>query len=528
MRVVRLILFCLLVALVAGVSTRVDAQPAPTPGDIDGDGGADLVVGVPSEGVAGRARAGFVNVIFSDGDRLVKDGNVGFDQTGVGGELAAGDLFGASIEVVDIDADGFADVVVGASGEASGLEVNAGAFTVVPGSADGPVTAEAQTYRQGDGLPDVAELDDFFGFSMTSGDFDGDGYGDLVVSAPFEDIDGFVDAGAVVVIPGSATGLATADAVLLRQTAAAGVLAGNEFFGWSVAAGDFDGDGHDDLAVSSPGEDTRGRNNAGAVVVFDGGPDGIDPDSGQVFSQSGPIKNSPEAEDFFGFDVDATDLDCDGDDDLLIGVPNETLGSAGIVAGIVNVVLGSDEGLTTSGTTRLAQGRDGVAGQRDYNQFGAKLATGDFDGDGCGDVAISAHTTDVGGDGVGLCSQDPNCAAEAGAVVIVYGSESWPRIGGTAHLTQRGPIRGRAEAGDFFGRTLTVLDVNGDGYDELVVGVPREDFRNAPDSGMVTVIRANSNGLTVRRDYSFTQAGSIAGKREAGDGFGSSLPGSTF
>lgn len=528
MRVARLILFCCLVALVAGATARVDAQGTPTPGDIDGDGGADLVIGVPGEGVAGQARAGFVNVIFSEDDRLVKSGNLGIAQSDIGGDTAAGDLFGSSIEVVDIDADGFADVVVGSSGEPAGLEVNAGVFTVIPGSADGPLVDEALIYRQGDGLPEVAELDDFFGFSMTSGDFDGDGHGDLVVTAPFEDIDGFVDAGAVIVVPGSETGLAPEEAVLLHQTAAVGGLGSNEFFGWSVASGDFDDDGDDDLVVGSPGEDTNGRSNAGAVIVFDGSPAGIDPTSGRIFDQTGPVRNSPEAEDFFGFDVATADLDCDGADDLLVGVPNETLGSAGVVAGIVNVLHGSDDGLTTEGTTRLAQGRDGVAGQRDYNQFGAALATGDFDGDGCGDVAISAHTTDVGGDGVRRCAEDPNCAAEAGAVVVVYGSPSWPEIGGTAHLTQRGPIRGRAEAGDFFGRTLTTLDVNGDGRDELVVGVPREDFRNAIDAGIVTVIRANSNGLTVRRDYSFTQAGTIAGKREAGDQFGSSLPGSTF
>ena len=528
MRVARLILFCCLVALVAATTARVDAQGTPTPGDIDGDGGADLVIGVPGEGVAGQARAGFVNVIFSEDDRLVKAGNLGINQTDIGSDASAGDLFGSSIEVVDLDADGYADVVIGASGEAAGLEVNAGAFTVVPGSPDGPLTSQATTYRQGDGLPETAELDDFFGFSMTSGDFDGDGYGDLVVTAPFEDIDGFVDAGAVIVVPGSATGLVPDEAVLLHQTADVGEPGGNEFFGWSVASGDFDDDGDDDLAVGAPGEDTRGQSNAGAVIVFEGTPEGIDAASGRLFDQTGPVRNSPEAEDFFGFDVAATDLDCDGADDLLVGVPNETLGSAGVVAGIVNVLLGSDDGLTTAGTTRLAQGRDGVAGQRDYNQFGAALATGDFDGDGCGDVAISAHTTDVGGDGVRRCTDDPNCASEAGAVVVVYGADSWPAIGGTAHLTQRGPIRGRAEAGDFFGRTLTVLDANGDGRDELVVGVPREDFRNATDAGIVTVIRANSNGLTVRRDYSFTQAGSIAGKREAGDQFGSSLAGSTF
>ena len=67
MRVVRLIMFCCLVALVAGATSRVDAQGASIPGDIDGDGGADLVVGVPAEGFGTETRAGLVSVIFSNG-----------------------------------------------------------------------------------------------------------------------------------------------------------------------------------------------------------------------------------------------------------------------------------------------------------------------------------------------------------------------------------------------------------------------------------------------------------------------------
>ncbi len=525
---IRALLLPLVLALVLVPGTVARAQ-VDASRDIDGDGFDDLLVGVPNEGVSGEARAGVVNVIFSNGNRLSAAGDRTLSQAGaMPGKVEAGDLFGAAVELVDIDDDGYADAVIASTGEQLGLAVNAGSFHVINGSRDGLVVSSAVSFNQGGNLPDQPEVDDFFGFGIASGDFDDDGYGDIAVSAPFEDVAGAVDAGAVTVIPGSAQGLDTSRAaVFSQQGPVAGRLEAGDFFGWSLASGDFDDDGYDDLAVGVPGEDHGTREDAGAVTVLYGSSRGITPEGSRSFDQGKGVANRPESNDLFGFAVAASDLSCDGYDDLVVGVPNEVLGD-GIVAGLVHVLRGSSVGVVKRGDVRLAQGRGGVAGERDFNQFGASLAAGNFGSGRCGDIAIGAHTTDVGGDGQRLCIEDPDCAREAGAVVVVYGARAWPQIGGTANFTQRGPIGGIAEEQDFFGRTLAALDIDGDGRDDLVVGVPREDIGQATDAGQITILEGSRAGLTSRGDYSLSQRGRINGRPETGDQFSSSLYDANF
>ena len=108
----------------------------------------------------------------------------------------------------DFDNDGFADLAVGVPREGVGTAELAGAVNVLDGSANGLSGAGSQLFVQGGGgVSDAAEPFDFFGNALAAGDFDNDGFIDLAIGVPGEDIGTIADAGAVNVLYGSASGL---------------------------------------------------------------------------------------------------------------------------------------------------------------------------------------------------------------------------------------------------------------------------------------------------------------------------------
>src|SRR5919109_4526849 len=120
-----------------------------------------------------------------------------------------------------------------------------------------------------------------------SSDFDGDGYSDLALGVPRENVLGVHDVGAINLLYGSASGL-TSDRNQLWYEDVPGVPAEGEpsdLWGFSLAAADFDGDGYDDLAVGAPFEDVGTERNAGAVTVLFGSPGGLSPEGAQVLTE---------------------------------------------------------------------------------------------------------------------------------------------------------------------------------------------------------------------------------------------------
>ncbi len=412
-------------------------------GDFNGDGYTDLAVGVKEE-VRGQIFAGAVNVIYGTRTGLDRANNQLWhqDSPGIADVAEAGDGFGNALAAGDFNGDGYADLAVGVTGESfDGLE-GAGAVNVIYGSATGLTARGNQFWTQDSpGIPDDAEWEDSFGFSLATGDFNGDGFADLAVGIASEDLGPKMDAGAVQVVYGSASGLtATGSQFLTKDTAAERA----SLFGYALAAGDYNGDRIADLAIGVPGERHPPRA-PGAVDVLYGSSVGLV--GIEVWNQDSPgVDDIAEIGDFFGSALAAGDFDGDGFEDLAIGVPGEAVTGV-IPQGAVNILLGSEVGLF-AGTGRPGRfWHQGIRGVRDrpedYDSFGAALAAGNFNGDGFADLAVGVPWEDIGD------------VLSAGAVNGLYGSGSGLSSAGGQFLHQgKAGIEDEAEYFDTFGWSL--------------------------------------------------------------------------
>ena len=433
-------------------------------GDFNGDGFDDLAIGVPGETLGSISSAGAVEVIYGSSSGLSAtlahaDQFWTQDSTNIDNQAETGDMFGRSLVIGDFNADGFDDLVVGVPVEDLGSSINAGAVHVIYGSSSGlsATSAHADQFWTQDStdIDDIAEPDDQFGSSLTTGDFNADGKDDLAIGVPGEILGTIISAGAVEVIYGSSTGLSATSAHADQfwtqdSTDIGGSAEPTDQFGGSLATGDFNADGKDDLAIGLPGEDIGIITDVGGVQIIYGSSTGLSATSAhanQFWIQDSPdIFDSAELGDLFGSSLTTADFNADGKDDLAIGVFGEDLGSV-INVGGVEVIYGSSNGLSATLAhadqfwTQENVDIDDSAEASD--QFGQFLATGDFNADGKADLAI------------GILGEDLGSISGAGAVEVIYGSSSG--LSATlAHADQfwtqdSTNIDNQAEQSDFFG-----------------------------------------------------------------------------
>ena len=322
-------------------------------GNFDDDGFDDLAIGIAAEDIGPTVDCGAVHVIYGTNTGLDAAGNQFWTQSDTGtGTSDTSDRFGHSLAVGNFDNDNYDDLAIGIVGEEVVGQDNAGAVTVLYGTNTGLSAAASQLWSQEGVIEGTVEAGDQFGWSLTTGDFDNDGFDDLVAGVPFEGVDGESDAGAVNVIYGTAAGLSSTDNQLFSQ-ASPGITLLNEAgdnFGYSLAAGRLDGDGDDDLVIGIARENVGGgATNAGAILVIAGSPGGLDPSEAAFsFTQDdAEVEGDAETGDRFGHALAVGDFDNNGIVDIAVGVPGENVdGEAG--AGAVNILYGVFNGLDSS------------------------------------------------------------------------------------------------------------------------------------------------------------------------------------
>ncbi len=213
--------------------------------------------------------------------------------------------------------------------------------------------------------------------------------------------------------------------------------------------GDFDGDGHADLAVGAPQDSVSGLNWAGAVNVIYGSARGLHAAGNQEWTQDAPgVPGGAGEGDRFGGALAAGDFDGDGGADLAIGSPGEGISAiAGgvranrMLAGTVTVLYGRRSGLSAHGAQRWSEDTPGIQGRAESGDtFGQALAAGDFDGDtGASAVAISCGARKRSGSRARRSAATRSAARSRSATSTVTARETWPSASRSRVSARRAP-----------------------------------------------------------------------------------------
>ncbi|MBA4860978.1 FG-GAP repeat protein [Streptomyces sp. PSKA54] len=462
-------------ALTAGLlafsATTASAAPSGLSGDFNGDGYRDLAIAAPIAKVATKSGAGYVAVVYGTASGLDTSKRQIISQatTGIPGTPESYDYFGDRLTTGDLDDDGYTDLVVGVHGEQIGSTGDSGTITVVWGGADGLKTATNLTSPLPENLNEL-------GWSVATGDFDGDGDTDLAAAnLAYPELNVFKG-------PVSRTGAAT-ELVGIDTYEQTGINTDK------IVAGDVTGDGTTDLLVMGQQEITGGYRTRS--VLYKG-------------SANGLTAGSKVAG---GYDAVIADVDKDGYGDIVTGnfMEKSTSEPNGGLGGAVTVTYGASTGLSSRTPVRINQDTTGVPGTAEKGDaFGWSLAAGDVNGDGFADIAVGIENEAVGS------------VYKAGSFAVLRGSASGLTGSGAKVFTQNTTgVPGTAERLDNFGRAVHLTDVDGNGRAELVASAANE---NTGD-GAVWLFKSTTSGITATGSKSFngTTLGGPSGDSYFGD-----------
>ena len=367
-------------------------------GDVNGDGRTDVVVGAPQADGNGRAGSGSAYVVFGKSTPtnvdLAELGPAGFRIDGA----AAGDEAGTAVAGAgDLNADGLADVIVGARFAGNSDRAYSGSAYVVFGRAE-PGRVDLATLGHAGFRIDGAADSDLAGWSVGgAGDVNGDGRADVIVGARFAGNRRRAGSGSAYVILGKESAT-TVDLAALGQAgfridgAAAGDLAGGSVAG----AGDLNRDGRADVVVGARGADNNDRLGSGSAYVVFGRAPPTNVDLGALGHAGFRIDGAATGDRAAYSVAGAGDVNADGWLDVLVGAHYADI-NAREDAGAVYVVLGKDR------ATNVDLAALGTAGFRiDGAAAGdgagwSVAAAGDVNRDRRADVVLGAPDADDNG-----------------------------------------------------------------------------------------------------------------------------------
>ncbi len=362
-----------------------------------------------------------------------------------------------------------------------------------------PLTVDPLVSALPDAILQADQASAQLGLSVAgAGDVNGDGYADVIVGAPYFDA-GQVDEGAAFVFLGGPNGIpngnpSTASATLQSDQASA-------YLGYSVAAaGDVNGDGYADVIVGAPNYDA-GQADEGAAFVFLGGASGIP--SGSPATASATLQSNQVNAQLGVSVAGAGDVNGDGYADVVVGAGLYDAGQTD--EGAAFVFMGGPSGIPNGNPAT-------AAATLQSDQASANLVTvagaGDVNGDGFDDVIVGADSYDAG-------------QTDEGAAFVFLGGPNGIPSGNPT--TASATIQSNQASAYLAGGLAGAGDVNGDGYDDVIVGAGGYDAGQT-DEGAAFVFLGGPSGIasgspaTASATFQSNQAGALMGVGVAGAG----------
>ena len=319
------------------------------------------------------------------------------------------------------------------------------------------------------------ETNDQFGAALAAGDFNGDGFADLAVSVPGDN--------AVQIFEGGPAGLDLVDDRMILGTSFVDNQGLPLTLKPGLARGNFNGDAFDDLAIEATEPEGIGAR-ANVIVMLGSQQFGLQSTGLDIFVFNNANQGGETASANVEMTLAAGDFSGDGADDLAVGLPlADVVGSNGqsvLDGGTVTILQGiagpvQTGGLVLAGATGLTElNANSIPFPGEH--FGATLAVGDFDGDGLADLAVGAPEEDVP-------TVSGTTFLDAGLVAVFSRGDRRCTPSTTRRLSAR--VRRTPNS---FGAALAAADFNGDGADDLVIGAPGEVVNGVAGAGAATVL----------------------------------------